>query len=281
MALTTLAAVLADAKQKNYAVPAFNFWTFEDVVGILAAAQEKHSPVILMASPSCVTHLGLAVIGHIVRERAALVDIPVVLHLDHAEDLALLVQAMHHGFTSIMYDGSKLPIEENIANTRYVVQVGRALGISVEGEIGKMGKGEDGEAGKQILTDPEEAVRFCAETGVDALAIAAGTMHGMQTQQANIRFDIVQEISQRVSTPLVLHGSSGVRNEDLPLLSKTGICKINFGTKLRSTFVESCRDSLSKDPSLKNHVVLLDKAGKAVGEIVKDKISRLGSENQA
>ena len=143
MALTTLAAVLADAKQKNYAVPAFNFWTFEDVVGILAAAQEKHSPVILMASPSCVTHLGLAVIGHIVRERAALVDIPVVLHLDHAEDLALLVQAMHHGFTSIMYDGSKLPIDENIANTRYAVQVGHALGVSVEGEIGKMGKGEE------------------------------------------------------------------------------------------------------------------------------------------
>ena len=281
MALTTLAAVLAEARQKNYAVPAFNFWTYEDVVGILTAAQEKRSPVILMASPSCVTHLGLAIIAQMVRERAKLVDIPVVLHLDHAEDLNLLVQAMHNGFTSIMYDGSKLPIDENIANTQYTVRVARALGVSVEAEIGKMGKGEEGEAGIQILTDPDEAVRFCAETGVDALAIAAGTMHAMQTQQANIRFDIVEEISRRVNTPLVLHGSSGVRNEDLPLLSKTGICKINFGTKLRSTFVESCRNSLTNDPSLKNHVVLLDKAGKAVGEIVKDKISRLGSENRA
>ena len=277
MALVTLTEVVQRAFLGGYAVPAFNFWTIEDVKAIIRGAEEEKSPVIVMSSVSCMKHLGENLVGLIVRDLAVQAKVQVVLHLDHAEDIGIVLRAMRNGYTSVMYDGSKLPVEENIANTRFVVTAARALGVSVEAEIGRIGRGEEGEEGRQVLTEPEGALYFFQKTDVDALAIAAGTSHGMQKQEAELRFDIIDKISEIAKVPLVLHGSSGVKNEDLPRVAKTGISKINFGTRLRTAYVEECRRILAADPGLKNHLTMIDGASKVVTEIVRDKIRHVGS----
>lgn len=280
MALVTLKELTSKAQEAGYAVPAFNFWTYEDASCIIHAAEQMRSPVIVMASLSCMKHLGMQLTVSIVQSIAKEAAIPVVLHLDHAENPSTVIQAAAAGFTSVMYDGSKLPMEENIRNTQYVVKVAGALGVSVEAELGQLGRGEEGEETDQVLTDPSEAQEFVEKTGVDALAIAAGTMHGMQSQQADLRFDIIEEISRRLDTPLVLHGSSGVKNDDLPKAAETGICKINFGTKLRDTFVSSLRNVLTDDPSCRNHLNAFSAALQQVSLVVKEKIHFLGAENR-
>jgi ketose-bisphosphate aldolase len=277
MSLVTLNDVVQRAYRGGYAVPAFNFWTIEDAKAIIRGAEAENSPVIVMSSVSCVKHLGERIVALVVRELAEEAKVEVVLHLDHAEDPGLAIRAMKNGYTSVMYDGSKLPVEENIATTQFVVRAARAMGVSVEAEIGRIGRGEEGEDSRQVLTEPEGALFFFEKTGVDALAIAAGTSHGMQKQEAELRFDIIEEISRLVKVPLVLHGSSGVKDGDLIRVAKTGISKINFGTRLRTAYVEACRGILAADPALKNHLAMIDGASKAVTEIVRDKIRHLGS----
>lgn len=276
MSLVTLDKVIIPAYKNNYAVPAFNFWSYEDLTGILKAAEKKRSPVIVMSSMSCVKYLGVDMISSMVYTLANSLSIPVVLHLDHAEDISVILRAMKAGYTSVMYDGSKLPFEENINNTRFVVRVARAMGISVEAEIGRVGRGEEGDDISQVLTDPQEAKAFYSATQVDALAIAAGTMHGMQKQQAELRFDIIDAVSKSIPVPLVLHGSSGVRNEDFPRLIASAISKVNVGTKLRDTFVATCR-TLMREDTVKDQISLFTQSAAAVGEIVADKIDRLGA----
>lgn len=281
MSFASLKSVLEPAMEGGYAVPAFNFWTYDDARAILEAADELKAPVILMASGSCVKNMGEAMVKKIVATLARQHNIPVVLHLDHAETVEQCLRAAGAGFSSVMYDGSKLPFEENVANTQFVVRAARAMGVSVEAEIGCVGRGEEGEDGVQVLSDPQSTLRFNALTGVDALAIAVGTQHGMQAQKADIRMDIVRDISQAVKVPLVLHGSSGVKNEDFPELIATGICKINVGTKLRNTFMESCQRQLNDDPKLKNHLEMFKKAREAVKEVVRDKITRMQAAGKA
>jgi fructose-bisphosphate aldolase class II len=204
-----------------------------------------------------------------------------VVHLDHAEDLDTIFKAMNNGYTSIMYDGSKLPVDENITNTKVVVRVAHALGISVEAEIGRVGKGEEGEEAKEILTTPESAADFMQQTGVDGLAVAVGTRHAMQEQEAKIRFDIVEGISAAVEAPLVLHGSSGVTDEELRRIISTKFAKINIGTVLRKTFINSIRETLQSQPDLKAHDKLLQMASASVVEKVKEKIRILKSDGKA
>ena len=188
-----------------------------------------------------------------------------------------MLRAIQCGYTSVMYDGSKLPMDDNVENTRFVVKVARPLGVSVEAEIGRVGRGEEGDNSKQVLTEPAGALEFFDATRVDALAIAAGTSHGMQKQEAELRFDIIERIGELAKVPLVLHGSSGVKNDDLVRVAKTSISKINFGTRLRTAFVEGCRGILAADPGLKNHLVMMDGASKAVTDIVREKIRYVGS----
>jgi ketose-bisphosphate aldolase len=277
MSLVTLNEVVQPAYRSGYAVPAFNFWTIEDAKAIIRGAEEEGSPVILMSSGSCVAHLGLKIVALAIRELAEEAKVPVVLHLDHAEDVDLVLRAIQCGYTSVMYDGSKLPMDDNVENTRFVVKVARPLGVSVEAEIGRVGRGEEGDNSKQVLTEPAGALEFFDKTRVDALAIAAGTSHGMQKQEAELRFDIIERIGELAKVPLVLHGSSGVKNDDLIRVAKTSISKINFGTRLRTAFVEGCRGILAADPALKNHLVMMDGASKAVTDIVREKIRYVGS----
>ncbi|MGJ8455507.1 class II fructose-bisphosphate aldolase [Pseudothermotoga sp. U03pept] len=275
--LVTLKELVQLAYKSDYAVPAFNIHTYEDAVAIVKGAEEMKSPVILMASPSAVKHLGIKVAACIMNELAQNAGIPVVSHLDHATDLDIIFKAMKAGFSSVMYDGSNLSFEENVQNTKLVVKVARAFGVSVEAEIGRVGKSEEGEEVSQILTEPDVASRFFELTQVDALAIAVGTAHAMQKQEAQINFERVQQIQNVVDVPLVLHGSSGVPDEDLTKISKMRFGKINIGTVLKTVYVDRIRKILQEQPQLKDQIKLLQEASIAVTEMVKHKIKLLNS----
>ena len=280
MPLVHLNDVLLPAFKGGYAVPGFNFHNFEDAKAIIKGAEELKSPVILMASGGCIKHLGLELSIETVKILAKNTSIPVVAHLDHANDLDLIFQAMAKGYTSVMYDGSALPIEENIKNTKLVVKIAKALNVNVEAEIGRVGKSEEGEDIGEILTEPEIAKNFFEETQIDALAVAVGTAHAMQKQEANIHFDLVEKLSSTLNVPLVLHGSSGVKDEDLKKISKTKFSKVNIGTRLKSVFVEKIREILNEKKDLKDQIVLFELAENAVVETVKEKIGLLGSDNK-
>jgi len=280
MPLVTLNEVLPKAREEGYAVPGFNFYSYEDALQIITGAVELYSPVILMATGKCVKHLGLGLIPKMVEELVKDVDIPVVLHLDHASELETIYRAMKLGFTSVMYDGSLLPIEDNIKNTKKVVEVAHALGITVEAEIGRVGKGEDGEDVKEILTEPKAALEFYKATKIDALAIAVGTAHGMQKQTAKIHHDLIEKVSNIVEVPLVLHGSSGVKDEDIIRVSKTGISKINIGTRLRSAYTDSLKDYFISNPDTTDYVKAIEASSTVIKAIVKEKIMLMGSEKK-
>ncbi len=275
MSLATLAEVLYPAYRNGYAVAGFNFYTYEDASAIVRAAEELGCRVILMASGNAIKHLGVEYTAFTVRTLAERVDIPVVAHLDHATDLGLIVQAMKHGFTSVMYDGSLLPVEENIRNTTFVVSVARALGISVEAEIGRVGKTEEGEDVGEILTEPGAARDFYERTGVDALAVAIGSAHGMQKQEANLNLDLARQIHQAVNVPLVLHGSSGVKDEDLRKIASYGFAKINIGTRLKHAFAEGMKNLCKPENFKPDPLKIVTKASMRIDEVVKEKISLL------
>ncbi len=277
MALVTLKELVQRAYKSDYAVPAFNIHTYEDALAIVKGAEEMRSPVILMASPSAIKHLGIKLAACIINDLAMNASVPVVSHLDHATDMDVIFKAMKEGFTSVMYDGSNLSFEENVQNTRLVVKVARSFGISVEAEIGRVGKSEEGEQLEQILTEPQSAKGFFEQTQVDALAIAVGTAHAMQRQEAQINFERVRQIQEVVDVPLVLHGSSGVPDEDLTKISKMRFGKINIGTILKTVYVKKIREIVLNNPGLKDQIVLLKDASMAVTEIVKGKIKLLNS----
>ena len=282
MPLVSLNEVTWKALKGHYAVPGFNIHTYEDAKAIIEGAEEMNSPVILMVAGATIEHMGVKLSAQIIADLAEETKIPVVAHLDHASDMNLIFRAMKYGFTSVMYDGSMLPIDENIANTRKVIMVAKALGINVEAEIGRVGRTEEGiEEVGEILTEPEAAVNFVEKTNVDALAVAVGTCHAMQKQEANIHMDLVRKISEVVKIPLVLHGSSGAKDKDLVEISKTGFSKINIGTRLKTVYVNEIRRILSEEPDLKDQLKLLDEARKAVRQTVIEKIKLLGSANKA
>jgi ketose-bisphosphate aldolase len=231
-----LSEILQDAHDRQYAVPAFNAWTYQDALALVAAAEQAHSPLIVQTSGTCIQHNGLPFAYQMVENAVKSAKIPIAVHLDHAEDLRRICDAIHLGYDSVMYDGSKLPIAQNIENTRIVKAVAGAYGVSVEAEIGHVQKGaQDAE----VLTSPDEALDFLNATGVDALAIAVGTRHGMQERDAPLRFDVLDALTARISVPLVLHGSSGVRDEDLPVVARSAVCKVNIATRLRTVFIRA------------------------------------------
>lgn len=275
MPLATLAEVLNNAYENGYAIAGFNFYTYEDASAIVRAAEEVDSPVILMASGKAIKHLGVDYAASTIRVLAERARVPVVAHLDHATDLETIFQAIKDGFTSVMYDGSLLDVEENIRNTKLVVSVARALGVSVEAEIGRVGMSEEGEDVGEILTDPNSASEFYESTGVDALAVAIGSAHGMQKQEANLDLDLAREIHENVDVPLVLHGSSGVRDEDLRQIARYGFAKINVGTKLKHVFAQGMRDFCNSSAYVPDPLKIVVTASREIERVVKEKIALL------
>jgi len=260
-------------------VGAFNANNLEIVQAIVEAAREEGAAVIIQASQGAIKYAGIEYITAMVRAAAEGLDIPMALHLDHGTDFGQVMRCIRHGFTSVMIDGSALPFEENVALTARVVEVAHAVGVSVEGELGRIGGTEDDVSvsdREATLTDPEEARRFVELTGVDCLAVAIGTAHGFYRGKPQLDFDRLKEIRDAVDVPLVLHGASGVPDEDVRMAISLGIAKINIDTELRHAFVSALRARLEELPREIDPRKLLAPAREAMKEKVREKIRLFG-----
>ena len=281
MPLVTLESVLYDAVKGGYAVGAFNFNGIEDARGILEAAAQKKSSVILMSSVSAVKYIGgpKAVVG-LVRGLVDALDIPVVLHLDHAEKQDIIYSCVDAGFTSVMIDGSKLSFEDNVALSHQVVRYAHKFGVSVEAELGKIGGREENisvSAKSAVMTDPDEAARFAELTGIDALAVAIGTAHGFYKDEPKLDFDRLSKIRALTNVPLVLHGGTGVPEGDLVRSITCGISKINVGTELKFCCSQSVREAVAEQPEQIDIRELVGTARVHCRDIVQHKIDLFGS----
>ncbi len=245
MTLARLSDVLRPCLTDGTAISGLVVLGWEDAVAYVRAGEAEARPVILQAGPGARAHTPLPVLAAMFRTLAEGASVPVVAHLDHGESLVVCRQAVELGFTSVMYDGSALPLEENIARTAEVVAMAHAQGVSVEGELGFVGYAN----GAQSLgTDPAEVARFAVETGVDALAISIGNSHLMTAPGAEVDWPRLQAIQAAApALPLVLHGGSGLAAELRRSLAKTTICKFNIGTELRQAFGSALRASLARD----------------------------------
>ncbi len=261
--------MLLKAQQGGYAVGAFNAENMEMIRAIIAAAEELKAPVMIQTTPGTVRYASLETYAAIVKAEAEKVSVPVCLHLDHGESYEMAVKAIQVGYSSVMIDGSKLPLEENIALSKRVADVGRACGVPVEAELGRVGgKEDDTESKDSAYTDPEEAKRFVEETGVDSLAIGIGTAHGVYKVKPVLNTQRISEVKEVVSIPLVLHGSSGLSDEDVRDCVRRGMCKVNFATELRQEYLKATRKLLSEDES----IIDPKKIGKAAMEAVKKQV---------
>ncbi len=284
MGLVTLKEILAGTREGHYAVGGFNFNGYEDAQGIIEGAAAKNSPVILMASMGAVKYIGLQQVAGMVKGMAASVDIPVCLHLDHATDYALIKEAIRAGFTSVMVDASAKDYEENIADSRAIVQFAKLYGCSVEAELGKVGGKEEHivvDDATKAYTDPADVPRFVEETGIDALAVAIGTVHGFYKSEPKLDFERLEKIVKLTDCPLVLHGGSGVPVEDFKKCVRMGMSKINVGTELKATFSKAVRDAVAANPETEfDPRKYVGPVKAACAEVVKGKIDIFGSENK-
>lgn len=238
MSLCDTRSLLAAARRDGYAVGAFTVWDMESVQAVVGAAESLNLPVIAQVGPWEADFAGMELLAEIVKHIALRASVPVAFHLDHGESFERAMQAIHCGFTSVMIDASNLLFDENVAITRDVVKCARAAGVSVEGEIGMVGGGiHSAESGREFaMTDPEQAEKYAAETGVDALAVAIGNAHGFYKAPPKLDFARLREISQRVSIPLVLHGGTGIPDDAIREAIKHGIAKINVCTEFVAAF---------------------------------------------
>jgi fructose-bisphosphate aldolase class II len=278
--LANMKEMVVLAAEKDYAIPAFNVFGYEDAKAVIEAAEELNAPVILMSNKDAVAHMPVRYYGSLFREMAQDAKVPVCIHLDHGKDFELAAQAIQGGYTSVMYDGSQLPLDENIKNTKEIVRMAHACDVSVEAEIGSVGYNDPNIQAKAIYTEPEEAEKFAKETGVDALAVAIGTLHRMQTQAAEIQYDRLEEIQKRMDTPIVIHGSTGVKDEDLKKLTTYRVAKVNIGTALRMAFGNTMREEMNKNPKEFDRLKFFKKPMEEVKKAAKEKYLLLGFKEQ-
>ena len=231
MPLVNMKALLKDAQEKNYAVGSFSVANLEMIQGVVKAAEETKSPIILQIAEVRLNHSPLKIIGPAMLAAAKNASVPVAVHLDHGTTLECIGEALRLGFTSVMFDGSHLSFEENIEKSKEVVSMAKPYGAAVEAEIGCVGGSEDGSVDIAMrCTSPDQAEIFAERTGVDALAIAIGNAHGFYKEAPQLRFDILESVRDRVSIPLVLHGGTGISEEDFIRCHQSGIKKINIAT---------------------------------------------------
>ncbi len=275
MTLATLSDVLQPAVKEGYAVPGLVCLGWEDMRAYVMAAQAERAPVILQAGPSCRTHTPLPVLGAMFRNLAASVDVPVVAHLDHGYTLDECREALEAGFTSLMYDGSRKPLAQNIDETAQVAAMAHAAGISCEGEIGFVGySGGEGSAG----TDPEEAAIFARDSGVDAMAISVGNVHLQTDHEGGLDEARIRAIEALTQVPLVIHGGSGVPYaQRAALAAGSRIAKFNIGTELRMAFGAALRAAVNADPARFDRVTILSETHDPVMEAARAIIRGLGT----
>jgi len=274
MPLVTTQEMLKAALEGHFAVGAFNANNMEMVQAIVEAATEERAPVILQVSQGAIRYAGLVYAAGLVKIAAANTDIPVALHLDHGTDYDQNVLCLREGFTSLMYDGSSLPLEENIRISKRVCDIAHICGIPVETELGKVLKrGVTREQVQTAMAKPEEAKRFVEATGADSLAVAVGSIHALLSQTAELDIERLEAIRQAIpDTPLVLHGSSGVKEDSVVESLDYGICKVNVATYLAQAFTYAMFDHLKANPDVEDTRKHLAPAREAAKERVRAKI---------
>lgn len=284
MPLVTSQAILKAAVEGRFAVGAFNANNMEQVQAIVDAAVEERAPVILQVSQGAIRYAGLEFAAAMVKSAAAEANVPVVLHLDHGTDFEQNVRCLRAGFTSLMFDGSKLPFEENVAITSQVVDFAHMCGIPVEAELGRVLQSTDSVSEEDVrnaMTNPDQALEFVQRTGCDSLAVAIGSVHAMQAAAAELDIERLKAIRAKVAdVPFVLHGSSGVKEESEVEAIQYGVAKINVATLLNVAFTEALRKAIADQPTQVDPRKLLVHSRDAVKEVVRHKIRLFGSSGQ-
>lgn len=270
--------ILRTAFDSGYAVPAFSVHSEAMIDAVLAEAEALGSPVLLQIGQRAIRNGQMTVLAHHITHSAQSLRIPVVIHLDHCREIKQVVQAIRAGFTCCMMDASSLPFAENVAQTATVVQLCHAVDVPVEGELGAIGGVEDDVSVAEedvVYTSPHVAAQFVAETGIDALAVAIGSAHGMYKREPELQLGLLQEIRAVTNVPLVLHGGSGIPRHQIEASIQAGIAKINFDTELRLAYVAGWKagaDTYADDPLSAWNV-----AAEALRAVVRDKIAWCGS----
>jgi fructose-bisphosphate aldolase class II len=260
MTLATLKEVLKPAMEGGYAVAGLVTLGWEDMRAYVRAAEEENVSIILQAGPSCRAHTPLPILGKMFNHLANEASVPVVSHLDHGYTEDECKEAIQCGFTSIMFDGSKLPLQENIDKTARIVELAHEASVSCEGEIGFVGYSDGAQSNG---TKPSEAQKFGKETMVDAMAISVGNVHLQKNKEGNLDLTRIREIEQVTATPLVIHGGSGVPTSQRSFLAQNSkICKFNIGTELRMAFGKALRKSIETDPNQFDRVQILSQTHK-------------------
>lgn len=274
--IVDLPSVLVKARRGGYCVGAFNVYNLETVDAVLAAAEELHSPVIIAFGERYLKNFPIRAVAAIVKTLAQDSSVPVVLHLDHAQKLESIEQAIAAGFTSVMIDGSKFPLSENISITKQAVALARPRNVSVEAELGRITR--TGIAAADLFTDPGEALQFMAETGVDALAVSVGTVHGLYKGKPTLDLERLARIAMDVHAPLVLHGGSGLPDDLIRSAIRLGVAKLNINTEVSIRGVNAVRGFLETKGSENTRLeeLMVEARGAMVGA-VKQYIEFFGS----
>lgn len=279
MTLVTLAQVLQPALAGGYAVPGLVCLGWEDMRAYVMAAEAERAPVILQAGPGCREHTPLPILGRMFRHLAENTSVPVVAHLDHGHTLDECRAALDAGFTSLMFDGSRLPLQHNIDATAAVAELAHAAGASCEGEIGFVGYAE---GAASLGTDPAEAARFARETRVDAMAVSVGNLHLQRGPGPGLDLARLRAIEAVCDVPLVIHGGSGVpADQRAALAAGSRIAKFNIGTELRMAFGAALRAAIARDPARFDRIAILNETHDPVFEAARAVIRGLGASGRA
>lgn len=272
--------LLEQAQKQGYAIPAFNIHNLESVHCVLDTAKEMSSPVILAGTPSTYSYAGVPELIALVEAAAKDRNMQVALHLDHHTSVDDIEYKVRSGIRSAMVDGSHSPFEDNIVITRKVVEMCHRFGATVEAELGQLVGQEDDlvvDSVDEPYTDPVQAAEFVERTGIDSLAIAIGTAHGLYKETPKLDFERLRDIASRVSIPLVLHGASGVPADDVSRCVSMGICKVNVATELKIAYANTLKHVFEKDPSVNDPRVYNIEAKRSMAQVIRQKIDICGS----
>lgn len=279
MPLVSSTPMLQKARKEGYGICAFNVHTLEMLQGVVEAAEETQSPLILQTTVGTVKHLGADYVAAAAKVAADRSSIPIALHLDHCTDLDIIVRCIRAGYTSVMIDASMHPFEENVRQTKEVVRMANAIGINVEAELGKVGGVEDDIVVSEddaLMADPDECVRFIKLTGVSTLAPAIGTAHGIYKGDPNIDFSRIETIAKKVSVPLVLHGGSGIPEDQVKRCVSLGMAKMNVATEIRIVFSDAIKAVFMENPNENDPRKYMIPAKKALKEAAIEKMRLTG-----
>jgi len=255
--LVNLTDLMQPALKQGYAVPCFNVFGYEDALAVVNAAQARNAGVILAVNLDMTLFMPLEHIIGMLKPLAQSATVPVCLHLDHNYDIPTVIKAIDAGFTSVMYDGSQLPIAQNVAGVKQIVAHAKSKNVSVEAEVGSVPYATGRDHIKSELTDLSEALMMLEQAKPDVLAVSVGNVHRLENTFVDIDFAHFNELQAALDVPLVIHGTSGVKTHDIQILAKGNVCKFNIGTCLRQRFGNTLRKTLGDNPSLFDRLTIM------------------------